>query len=186
MHLSTLITHAALATSALSLRVNKRANQAQNEQVTAQGLLGSHFGAIDISATYDYVVVGGGTAGLTIARRLAQHYSVAVVEAGGFYEVDNANITEVPADAGYYAGKKPVYDNPLIDWRQMTTPQPGFGGESVLFPQGRALGGSSSRNFMWYQRGSKGACLYSNSTQSFLSTSRRTDSDSHRLLPKMG
>ena len=183
MHFSTLITHAALAASVLSLRVNKRA--AHNEQVTAQGLLGSHFGAIDISATYDYIVVGGGTAGLTVARRLAQHYTVAVVEAGGFNEVDNANITEVPADAGYYAGKKPVFDNPLIDWRQMTTIQPGFGGESVLFPQGRALGGSSTRNFMWYQRGSKGNFVF-NLIQTPTSAPCSTDFDPHRLLPKLG
>lgn len=43
------------------------------------------------NASYDYVVVGGGTGGLAIAARLAenQNVSVAVVEAGGFYQVDN-------------------------------------------------------------------------------------------------
>lgn len=51
-------------------------------------VLGNHFG-ISGNATYDYVVVGGGTAGLAVAYRLAEDglTSVAVVEAGGFYEV---------------------------------------------------------------------------------------------------
>ncbi len=128
-----------------------------NEQLQAQGLLGSHFGQVDIPASYDYVVVGGGTAGLTIARRLAEHHTVAVIEAGSFYELDNGNLTEIPADASYYLGKNPSIQNPLIDWRQQTTPQTGFGGASVLYPQGRTLGGSSTRNFMWYQRGSVGS-----------------------------
>ena len=45
------------------------------------------------NATYDYVVIGGGTAGLTIAARLAEDpdVSVAVIEAGGFYQQDNGN-----------------------------------------------------------------------------------------------
>ncbi|KAI4248897.1 MAG: hypothetical protein L6R40_000909 [Gallowayella cf. fulva] len=62
-------------------------------------LLGSSFGVPGTNATYDYVIVGGGTAGLTIATRLAQDptVSVAVVEAGGFYEIDNGNRSIVPA-----------------------------------------------------------------------------------------
>ena len=128
-----------------------------NEQILSQGLLGSHFGQVDIPASYDYVVIGGGTAGLAIARRLAEKHTVAVIEAGSFYELDNGNLTEIPADASYYLGKNPAIQNPLIDWRQQTTPQPGFGGVSVLYPQGRTLGGGSARNFMWYQRGSAGS-----------------------------
>ena len=51
------------------------------------------FGVPGINATYDYVVIGGGTAGLTIAARLAEDpdVSVAVIEAGGFYQQDNGN-----------------------------------------------------------------------------------------------
>jgi choline dehydrogenase len=125
-----------------------------NEQLEAQGLLGSHFGSIGIAKSYDYVIIGGGTAGLTVARRLSQSHTVAVIEAGSFYEFDNGNFTQIPADASYYLGKNPLFQNPLIDWRQMTTPQTGLEGKSVLYPQGRTLGGSSARNFMWYQRGS--------------------------------
>ncbi|CAO1604312.1 hypothetical protein XANCAGTX0491_007871 [Xanthoria calcicola] len=109
-------------------------------------------------ASYDYVVIGGGTGGLTAARRLAECHSVAVIEAGGLYELDNGNFTQIPADASYYSlGKDPAIYSPLIDWRQKTTPQAGFDGVSVYYPQGRALAGGSSRNFMWYQRGSPGS-----------------------------
>ena len=127
------------------------------ERIQAQGLLGSHFGRTDVAASYDYIVVGGGTAGLVVARRLASQYTVAVIEAGSFYEFTNSNLSEIPADASYYLGKSPSLQNPLVDWGQMTTPQPDFGGRPVLYPQGRTLGGSSARNFMWYQRGSTGS-----------------------------
>lgn len=61
-------------------------------------VLGTAFGAPGTNATFDYVIVGGGTAGLTIATRLAEDpaVSVAVVEAGGFYEIDNGNRSVVP------------------------------------------------------------------------------------------
>ncbi len=73
------------------------------------------------------------------------------------YELDNGNFTQLPADTSDYLGKDPAVYNPLIDWRQKTTPQAGFDGASVYYPHGRALGGGSSRNFMWYQRGSAGS-----------------------------
>ena len=132
-------------------------NNPFNERLQAQGLLGSHFGHVDIAASYDYVIIGGGTVGLTMARRLAETNTVAVVEAGSFYELDNGNFTEIPADASYYLGKDPLYKNPLLDWRQHTTPQAGLQNQSVLYPQGRTLGGDSTRNFMWYQRSCTGS-----------------------------
>jgi len=54
---------------------------------------GNSFGVPGHNASYDYVVVGGGTGGLTIAARLAEdkNASVAVIEAGGFYQIDNGN-----------------------------------------------------------------------------------------------
>ena len=71
------------------------------------------------------MVVGGGTAGLTVARRLAanENVTVAVVEAGGLYELDNGNYSEIPADAIYWVGGG-TSRNPLIDWYQYTQPQP--------------------------------------------------------------
>lgn len=59
----------------------------------ASTLYSNSFGVPGLNATYDYVVVGGGTAGLTIAARLAEdpNISVAVIEAGGFYQQENGN-----------------------------------------------------------------------------------------------
>lgn len=56
-------------------------------------LFSNSFGVPGVNASYDYVVVGGGTAGLTIAARLAEdvNLSVAVVEAGSFYQMENGN-----------------------------------------------------------------------------------------------
>ena len=55
--------------------------------------LGTSFGVPGTNASYDFVIVGGGTGGLAIAARLAEenNASVAVVEAGGFYQMDNGN-----------------------------------------------------------------------------------------------
>ena len=96
------------------------------EDLAAEGLLGDHFGRPGLPAVFDYVIVGGGTAGLTMARRLAADTSslVAVIEAGGFYELNNGNLSEIPADAFYYLGTAPSENDPLIDWQQNTTPQP--------------------------------------------------------------
>lgn len=138
---------------ALSRRAAFKPNDDFNDRLQTLSLIGSHFGPVDIPASYDYVIVGGGTAGLTLANRLAVDNTVAVVEAGGFYEIQNSNYTQVPGNDVYYLGKNPLWNNPLIDWFQYTTPQAGLYDESVLFSQGHTLGGGSARNFMWYHRG---------------------------------
>ncbi|KAL8967515.1 MAG: hypothetical protein Q9183_002886, partial [Haloplaca sp. 2 TL-2023] len=96
-----------------------------SESISAQGLLGSHFGIPGRDAVYDYVVIGGGTAGLTIARRLVQNttVSVAVIEAGDFYQFTNGNYSQVPAYAAYFTGDDPVEKNPYLDWYHYTEPQ---------------------------------------------------------------
>lgn len=160
MHFNCLRLLVLLAPIALGVPTYKRdasGSPPLSDTLESQGLLGTHFGQVAIPASFDYVIVGGGTAGLTLARRLAESNTVAVIEAGSLYELDNGNLTQIPADASYYLGKDPTIQNPLIDWSQRTTPQPGFGGVSALYPQGRTLGGSSTRNFMWYQRGSTGS-----------------------------
>ena len=88
-------------------------------------LLGSQFGLPGTNATYDYVIVGGGTGGLAIATRLAQNrsVSVAVIEAGGFYEIDNGNYSIVPGYANFYTGADPDNYQPLVDWGFSTVPQ---------------------------------------------------------------
>lgn len=87
--------------------------------------LGSSFGIPGVPATYDYIVVGGGTAGLTLASRLVEQDagSVAVVEDGTFYELSNGNLSEVPAWAVYWNGKSPSDYQPLADWGYDTVPQ---------------------------------------------------------------
>ena len=96
-----------------------------SEALQAQGLLGAHFGIPGLPGSFDYVVIGGGTAGLTVACRLAANTSVtvAVIEAGGFDEFDNGTLSEIPADAGYFVGSAPEEKNTLIDWEQHTEPQ---------------------------------------------------------------
>ena len=92
---------------------------------TVGNVFGTAFGLPGTNATFDYVIVGGGTAGLTIATRLASDpaISVAVIEAGGFYEVDNGNRSIVPGYANYYTGSDPKNYQPLIDWGFTTVPQ---------------------------------------------------------------
>ena len=94
-------------------------------RMPVRDFLGSNFGVAGRNASFDYVIVGGGNAGLTLATRLAeqQQGSVAVIEAGGFYEVDNGNVSQVPAYDGTYTGKGVDDWQPLIDWGYSTVPQ---------------------------------------------------------------
>jgi choline dehydrogenase len=104
--------------------------------------------------------VGGGTAGLTIASRLSEHASVAVVEAGGFYETDNGNFSVVPFNSLLMGvlGSTPDYPRqPLVDWDLLTVPQTAYNGTRLHYAQGKTLGGSSALNTMGYHRGSKGS-----------------------------
>lgn len=61
-------------------------------------LTGNGFGIPGINATYYYVIVGGGTAGALAAARLTEYSkaTVALIEAGGFYELSNGNISQLP------------------------------------------------------------------------------------------
>ncbi|KAL6715586.1 hypothetical protein ACLMJK_006547 [Lecanora helva] len=130
-----------------------------SEDLYATQLIGSHFGVPGTPLTngFDYVIVGGGTAGLVMARRLAANTSVnvAVVEAGGFYELDNGNISSIPGFT--FESVQGTSKNPLIDWYLYTTPQPGLANRSLLYVSGKTFGGGSARNVLQYQRPSSGA-----------------------------
>ncbi|KAI9811992.1 MAG: hypothetical protein M1827_004884 [Pycnora praestabilis] len=120
---------------------------------------GYSFGVPNQDTTFDYVVVGGGTAGLTIAARLAEDTlnTVAVVEAGGFYEIDNGNLSIIPGDAFIGVNTDPNDVPSKIDWGFVTTPQVGFGDRRLYYTRGKTLGGSSARNYMGYHRTTVGA-----------------------------
>ncbi|KAK1141696.1 hypothetical protein N8T08_008794 [Aspergillus melleus] len=124
----------------------------------ASSFFGSSFGVPGVNATYDYVVVGGGMAGLTLATRLVQQSAgtVAVIEAGSFYEITNGNLSQVPAYTGVYSSRELNDWHPLIDWGYKTTPQSGAYNLSIHYARGKTLGGSSARNSMVYQRGTVG------------------------------
>jgi choline dehydrogenase len=90
-----------------------------------QNPFGSSFGIPGDDVTYDYVIVGGGNAGLTIATRLVEQKvgTVGVIEAGSFYEIYNGNLSQVPATDGAFTGKGADDWQPLIDWGYQTVPQ---------------------------------------------------------------
>ncbi|KAL4805204.1 hypothetical protein BDV18DRAFT_165935 [Aspergillus unguis] len=110
------------------------------------------------NATYDYVVVGGGTAGLAIAARLAEDssVSVAVVEAGGYYESEVGPLAEVPGFGGTDNTGVDSSDASVIDWNFETQPLTAVDNRVMRYARGKTLGGCSARNFMVYQRGNKG------------------------------
>ncbi|KAJ6579502.1 alcohol oxidase [Mycena vulgaris] len=98
---------------------------------------------------FSYLVIGGGTAGLTLASRLAEDEAlqIGVIEAGSFHP--NDPLIDEPANIGAAAG------NPLYDWAFKSVPQPGLNGFEMPIPRGKMLGGSSGLNFMAWNRASK-------------------------------
>ncbi|KAJ7139326.1 aryl-alcohol oxidase-like protein [Mycena epipterygia] len=104
---------------------------------------------IKLDVSFDYIVVGGGTAGNVVTNRLSENpnHSVLVLEAGG----SNAGIQDISVP---FFGPLATPDTPQ-DWNYTTTPQIGFNGRSIPYPRGFVLGGSSSVNYLAYTRGSK-------------------------------
>ncbi|KAI4160593.1 MAG: hypothetical protein LQ342_005614 [Letrouitia transgressa] len=109
-----------------------------------------------------FKVVGGGTAGITLASRLAQNssLSVAIIEAGGFYEVDNGNYSVLPglwASEPFLTSTEIFPPQPLIDWGLVTAPQTGALNRKIHYARGKTLSGSSAINAMAYHRGTSGS-----------------------------
>ncbi|KAL4966655.1 GMC family oxidoreductase [Aspergillus stella-maris] len=115
-------------------------------------------GQLGTDATYDYVVVGGGTSGLAIAARLAEDpsLSVAVIEAGGYYEQEGGPPNVIPGFAGAANTGTDPTDLSTVDWNFNTLPLEEGDNRALRYARGRTLGGSSARHYMVYQRGTKG------------------------------
>jgi choline dehydrogenase len=99
--------------------------------------------------SYDYIVVGAGTAGCVLANRLSAdpNVSVLLLEAGG---KDNYFWIHVPVGYLYTIG------NPRTDWCYTIEPDPGLNGRAIGYARGKVLGGCSSINAMIYMRGQRG------------------------------
>lgn len=100
------------------------------------------------SETFDYIVVGGGTAGLAVAARLSENtqLKVGVLEAGPAALDDP--LTYVPGRYGQALGTN-------LDWNFETTSQPALGDRRLPWGRGRVLGGTSAMNCLLWTRPSK-------------------------------
>ncbi|KAI0686238.1 GMC oxidoreductase [Earliella scabrosa] len=105
----------------------------------------------EIDDTYDFIIVGGGTAGLALASRLSEdsNTTVLVLEAGDSGDAVAERIN-IPSEA-YYNG----LPNTPYDWQYKTTEQSGAGNRALPWPRGKVLGGSSAMNGMYHIRPSK-------------------------------
>lgn len=108
-------------------------------------IYGNNFGVPGRNQSYDYVIVGGGTAGLALAARLAENtsHTVAVIEAGGFYEIDNGNVSAIPNLGLVYNNPFPQFANgyPTVDWGLVTANQTALLGQQYHYWRGKSLGG---------------------------------------------
>ena len=96
--------------------------------------------------TYDYIIIGAGSAGCVLANRLSAdpNTRVALVEAGG---TDNWIWFHIPVGYLFAIG------NPRADWLFKTEAVPGLNGRALNYPRGKVIGGSSAINAMIYMRG---------------------------------
>jgi len=101
------------------------------------------------AGSYDYIIIGAGTAGCVLANRLTQdrNVSVLLIEAGG---KDDYMWIHIPVGYLY------CIDNPRTDWRFRTEKEAGLNDRSLIYPRGKVLGGCSSINGMIYMRGQEG------------------------------
>ncbi len=99
--------------------------------------------------SWDYIIVGAGSAGCVLANRLSEdrHAKVLLLEAGG---ADWHPLIHIPLGVGK------LHEHELFDWGLHTEPEPALGGRSLEAMRGKVLGGSSSVNIMTCTRGDRG------------------------------
>ena len=99
--------------------------------------------------TFDYLIVGAGSAGCVLANRLSEdgRDSVLVLEAGGR---DNSLLIHMPSAFSL------AMNVPRFNWRYLSEPEPGLDGRRIQQARGRVIGGSSAINGMVYVRGHPG------------------------------
>lgn len=97
--------------------------------------------------TYDFIIIGAGSAGSVLANRLSENpeNKVLLLEAGG---PDNKSEIHIPGAYGELHRTE-------VDWQFWGTPQPALNNRKLYIPRGKTLGGSSSTNAMAYVRGNK-------------------------------
>ena len=102
-----------------------------------------------LANTYDYIIIGAGSAGCMLAKRLSENPAkrILLIEAG---KSDNYIWIHIPVGYLY------CIDNPRTDWCFKTVNETGLNGRSLIYPRGRVLGGCSSINGMIYMRGQVG------------------------------
>jgi len=97
-------------------------------------------------AMFDYIIVGAGSAGCVLADKLSAsgRHSVLLLEAG-------------PSDRRFWLrapiGYGATFNDPVVNWRFQSEPEPGLDGRPIYMPRGKVLGGSSSINALVYHRG---------------------------------
>lgn len=130
---------AAAATGALAVPAQYHRASGTNGTISTNGR--------QFASQYDYIVAGGGLAGLVVASRLSEDadVQVAVIEAGPSGEGD-ANLTTPAAN---------LYSSSVgtdLDWAYKTSPQHGLNGRQATWPRGKVLGGSSAINGLYMIR----------------------------------
>lgn len=101
------------------------------------------------SVSFDFLIIGGGTAGLTLANRLSEieNWNIGVLEAGQYLSDDP--MVQIPSSYPQLS------ISPKYTWQTYSVPQKHLNNRTIFMPTGKALGGSSSTNIMLYMRGGK-------------------------------